>query len=170
MLKGHIALAQAIFPTGTTGSQLDMLARSFLWAEGLDYDHGTGHGVGSYLSVHEGPQRISKQGNATALRPGMILSDEPGYYKPGAYGIRLENLVAVIPAPGGMERDLLRFEVLTLVPFDRTLIKLSLLNEAEIDWLDAYHARIAAEIGPLVNAESWDWLKVATAPLRGDGV
>ena len=170
VLKGHIALAQAIFPTGTTGSQLDMLARSFLWAEGLDYDHGTGHGVGSYLSVHEGPQRISKQGNATALRPGMILSDEPGYYKPGAYGIRLENLVAVIPAPGGMERDLLRFEVLTLVPFDRTLIKLSLLNEAEIDWLDAYHARIAAEIGPLVNAESWDWLKVATAPLRGDGV
>ncbi|HSV29249.1 MAG TPA: M24B family metallopeptidase, partial [Candidatus Omnitrophota bacterium] len=168
VLKGHIAVATAIFPVGTTGPQLDILARRALWAEGLDYDHGTGHGVGSYLSVHEGPQRISKAGHATvALKPGMILSNEPGYYKAGAYGIRIENLVAVtpVPAPAGAERELLAFETLTLVPFDRTLIERELLTEAERAWVDAYHARVLAEIGPLVEPSVRAWLAPACAPL-----
>lgn len=168
VLKGHIALSRAIFPQGTTGSQLDVLARAPLWAEGLDYDHGTGHGVGSFLSVHEGPQRISKAGNAVALKPGMILSNEPGYYKPEAYGIRIENLVLVAerPAPAGAERALLGFDVLTLAPIDRALIETGLLDGAERGWLDAYHARVRAEIMPqLTDAEDRDWLERATAPL-----
>jgi Xaa-Pro aminopeptidase len=167
VLKGHIAVAAAAFPAGTTGSQLDTLARLPLWAEGLDYDHGTGHGVGSHLSVHEGPQRISKQGSTVALKPGMILSDEPGYYKAGAYGIRLENLVAVAGAAAGAERDMLGFEVLTLAPFDRALIAPDLLTAGEIAWLDAYHARVAAEIGALVDAPTRAWLDQATRPIAG---
>ncbi|MDO8605954.1 MAG: aminopeptidase P family protein [Phaeospirillum sp.] len=167
VLKGHMALAMAAFPAGTTGSQLDVLARRALWAEGLDYDHGTGHGVGSYLSVHEGPQRVSKVGNSAQLRPGMIVSNEPGYYKAGAYGIRIENLIHVadLPAPAGAERPLLGFETLTLVPIDRALIEPGRLNPEETAWLDAYHARILAEIGPLVDDVTREWLEGATGPL-----
>jgi Xaa-Pro aminopeptidase len=166
VLKGHIALALCRFPKGTTGSQLDALARRALWDIGLDYDHGTGHGVGSYLAVHEGPQRISKLANTQALLPGMIVSDEPGYYKTGAYGIRIENLVVVTPleARGG-ERDLLGFETLTLAPIDRALVEPSLLDPAELAWLDAYHARVRTEIVPLVDAPTQRWLAAATQPI-----
>jgi Xaa-Pro aminopeptidase len=169
VLKGHIALAMARFPKGTTGTQLDVLARRALWQEGLDYDHGTGHGVGSYLSVHEGPQRISKAPNAQPLLPGMIVSDEPGYYKTGAYGIRIENLIVVQPwdeaAHNGDGREMLCFETLTLAPIDRALVEPALLDRAEIDWLDRYHARVRAEIAPLVDPETQHWLEAATAPI-----
>ena len=169
VLKGHITLATARFPKGTTGAQLDPLARHALWQEGLDYDHGTGHGVGSYLSVHEGPQRISKAPNAQPLLPGMIVSNEPGYYKTGAYGIRIENLVVVqqSDAPPGTirERDMLCFETLTLAPIDRALIERDLLEDDEIAWLDAYQARVRAEIAPLVDPETARWLEAATAPI-----
>ncbi|MGE5547203.1 MAG: aminopeptidase P family protein [Solirubrobacterales bacterium] len=167
VLKGHIGIATAVFPKGTTGSQLDVLARRHLWAAGLDFDHGTGHGVGSYLSVHEGPQRISKVGNSVPLRPGMILSNEPGYYKAGAYGIRIENLLAVTdaPAPDGAERELLGFETLTLVPIDRALIEAGLLSAEERAWVDAYHARVRADIAPLLDEGARNWLVRATRPL-----
>jgi Xaa-Pro aminopeptidase len=167
VLKGHIGLATAHFPRGTTGTQLDAFARRGLWQAGLDYDHGTGHGVGSYLSVHEGPQRISKAPSAQPLLPGMIVSNEPGYYKTGEYGIRIENLVVVQPWEGnGGERNMLCFETLTLAPIDRALVDLDLLEADEITWLDAYHARVRAEIGPLVDAETARWLAEATGPLR----
>jgi Xaa-Pro aminopeptidase len=165
VLKGHITLATARFPKGTTGAQLDPFARRALWQIGLDYDHGTGHGVGSYLSVHEGPQRISKAPNAQPLLPGMIVSNEPGYYKTGAYGIRIENLVVVQPSEGTGERDMLCFETLTLAPIDRALIERDLLEEDEIAWLDAYQARVRAEIGPLVDRGTARWLEAATAPI-----
>ncbi len=167
VLKGHIAIATARFPAGTTGAQLDTLARQALWQAGLDYDHGTGHGVGSYLGVHEGPQRISKAGTAQALQPGMIVSNEPGYYKTGAYGIRIENLVAVTAVEDidGAERETLAFETLTLAPIDRACIETSLLSAAERTWLDGYHARVMAEIGPLVDDETRGWLAAATQPL-----
>ena len=156
MLKGHLALARVRFPAGTTGQALDVLARSALFrAHGLDFDHGTGHGVGSYLGVHEGPQRISKgSGGAAALRPGMIVSNEPGYYKEGAYGIRIENLQFVTEpsAIAGGEREMLGFETLTLAPMDRKLVDTSLLTAEEIDQLNAYHARVLATVGPLVPA------------------
>jgi Xaa-Pro aminopeptidase len=160
-------LARARFPKGTTGSQLDSLARYALWQEGLDYDHGTGHGVGSFLNVHEGPQRISKVPNTVALQPGMIVSNEPGYYKTGAYGIRIENLVAVVESPRreGEERDMLAFETLTLAPIDRRLIERELLSAEEIAWLDAYHARVLAEIAPQLDATAREWLTAATASL-----
>ena len=167
VLKGHIAIATGRFPKGTTGSQLDALARLSLWQGGLDYDHGTGHGVGSYLSVHEGPQRISKAGNTIALQPGMIVSNEPGYYKTGAYGIRIENLVAVTdPAdvPGG-ERPMLGFETLTLAPIDRALIAPGLLTPEERGWMDGYHARVRETLAPLLDAETRTWLEEATRPL-----
>ncbi len=172
VLKGHIALARARFPEGTTGSQLDALARYALWQAGLDYDHGTGHGVGSYLNVHEGPQRIVKTPNATALQPGMIVSNEPGYYKTGAYGIRIENLVAVIesPAKSPDEKDMLAFETLTLAPIERRLIDTALLNPEETAWLDAYHARVRAAHSAGLDAETAAWLKGATAPLGSGGV
>jgi Xaa-Pro aminopeptidase len=167
VLKGHIAIATARFPKGTSGSQLDALARAPLWQAGLDYDHGTGHGVGSYLGVHEGPQRISKLPNRVGLEPGMIVSNEPGYYKTGAYGIRIENLVVVTAIEvAGAERELRGFETLTLAPIDRRLIDVSLLTPAEIAWLDAYHARVRDEITPLVDAETAAWLAAATAPIR----
>ncbi|WP_041040613.1 aminopeptidase P family protein [Paramagnetospirillum magnetotacticum] len=168
VLKGHIALARAVFPTGTTGSQLDVLARQALWSEGLDYDHGTGHGVGSFLSVHEGPQRISKLGNTVPLKAGMILSNEPGYYKPDDYGIRIENLVLVTqsPAPAGAERELMGFETLTLVPIDRALVDAELLDAGEREWLNAYHARVRGALMPrLDDAAERDWLERATAEL-----
>ena len=164
VLKGHIALATATFPKGTTGAQLDTLARRPLWEVGLDYDHGTGHGVGSYLGVHEGPQRISKGGHTVALQPGMILSNEPGYYKSGAYGIRLENLVVVVPATtdGSEGREWFAFETITLVPFDPSLIDGTLLNAEERDWLNAYQARVREVIGPLVDSSTSVWLERAT--------
>ena len=168
VLKGHIALSTALFPEGVKGSQLDCLARQFLWAEGLDYDHGTGHGVGSYLGVHEGPQRISAQPNTVALKPGMILSNEPGYYRSGAYGIRIENLVAVAPrpTPADGERPLLGFDVLTLCPIDRRLVVPELLTPAERDWLNGYHARVHETVGPLLgDAADRTWLDAATEPI-----
>jgi Xaa-Pro aminopeptidase len=169
VLKGHIALATARFPKGTTGTQLDGFARRALWQVGLDYDHGTGHGVGSYLSVHEGPQRISKAPNAQPLLPGMIVSNEPGYYKTGAYGIRIENLIVVQPsegAPTGNDsRETYCFETITLAPIDRKLVARDLLDRDEAAWLDAYHARVRATIGPLVDTETRAWLEQATAPV-----
>ncbi|HIJ43416.1 MAG TPA: aminopeptidase P family protein [Rhodospirillaceae bacterium] len=164
VLKGHIAMATSRFPKGTTGSQLDSLARRALWEAGLDYDHGTGHGVGCYLSVHEGPQRISKHPSKVALEAGMVVSNEPGYYKAGAYGIRIENLLAVTaaPAPAGAERELLGFEALTLAPIDLNLVEASMLTAEEIAWLDAYHARVGDELAPLVDEKTLAWLKKAT--------
>jgi Xaa-Pro aminopeptidase len=166
VLKGHIAIAAARFPADTRGIQLDPLARRALWRAGFDYDHGTGHGVGSYLSVHEGPQSISK-GGLGALQPGMICSNEPGYYKEDAYGIRIENLVLVTepkPVPGG-DREMMEFETLTLVPIDRRLIVKELLTAEEVAWVDAYHARVEETIGPDLDAETRRWLAAAAAPL-----
>ncbi len=167
VLQGHIALSRIRFPAGTSGSALDALARQPLWMAGLDYDHGTGHGVGAYLGVHEGPQRIAKAPNAVALRPGMIVSNEPGYYKTGEYGIRIENLQVVTPAVeiAGGERPMLGFEVLTLAPIDRRLIVAALLSPAERSWLDAYHARVLSQIGPQLEPDVAAWLQIACAPL-----
>jgi Xaa-Pro aminopeptidase len=167
VLKGHIAIARAVFPQGVGGGQLDAFARQHLWSAGLDYEHGTGHGVGSYLSVHEGPASIHKS-NLTALQRGMILSNEPGYYKTGSYGIRIENLVLVVagPAVNGSEKPLLAFETLTLAPIDRRLVDMSLLSVDEAAWLDAYHARVRNEIGPALDAQTRAWLEQATAPLQ----
>ena len=169
VLKGHIAIATARFPKGTTGGQLDALARQFLWHAGLDYDHGTGHGVGSYLGVHEGPQRLSKVPNSIALEPGMIVSNEPGYYKTDAYGIRIENLLAVCPCAelAGADRPMFAFETLTLAPIDRSLVKVELLTAAEVAWVDAYHARVLAALAPALDGEAGPWLAAATAPLGG---
>ena len=167
VLKGHIAIARARFPRGTAGSQIDSLARLALWQVGLDYDHGTGHGVGSFLGVHEGPQRIAKAGSGTALEPGMIVSNEPGYYKEGAYGIRIENLVTVVESgkQPGEEKDMLAFETLTLAPFDRALIDAALLSGEETAWVDAYHARVRETLSPLVDQETAAWLAEVTRPL-----
>ncbi|MBS0540561.1 MAG: aminopeptidase P family protein, partial [Proteobacteria bacterium] len=163
VLKGHIALAMARFPVGTTGSQLDTLARYALWQAGLDYDHGTGHGVGAYLSVHEGPHRISKVASTVALQPGMVVSNEPGYYKTGAYGIRIENLVAVKEAEiEGADRKYLEFETLTLAPIDLDCIDLGLMTAAEKAWLNAYHARVREVVEPQVDDATKAWLKTAT--------
>jgi Xaa-Pro aminopeptidase len=168
VLKGHIALASARFPAGTTGGNLDALARQFLWAHGLDYDHGTGHGVGSFLSVHEGPQRISRTGTV-ALKPGMITSNEPGYYREGHYGIRIESLLLCKQAARreGDERALLSFETLTLCPIDRRLIDVSLLSMEERAWLDGYHAHVRAALSPMLenDAPTLAWLERACAPL-----
>jgi len=167
VLRGHIALACLRFPAGTTGSSLDAFARLPLWQAGLDYDHGTGHGVGSYLSVHEGPHRIAKAANFTPLRPGMIVSNEPGYYKSGEYGIRIENLQVVTEPehiPGG-ERPMLGFETLTVAPIDRRLIDRDLLEPVERAWLDAYHAKVLAVVGPHVEPEVRAWLAEACAPI-----
>ena len=167
VLKGHIAIATATFPAGITGAQLDPFARRALWAAGLDFDHGTGHGVGSYLSVHEGPARISRIGHVV-LEAGMILSNEPGYYRAGAYGIRIENLELVTPiaTPADGEKPMLGFEALTLAPIDTRLIEPALLTRDEIAWLNAYHARVAAAIGPLLDPATRSWLDSATAPLN----
>ncbi len=184
VLKGHIALSLARFPQGTDGARLDPLARAALWRFGMDYDHGTGHGVGSYLGVHEGPQRIAKTGGDTPLQPGMILSNEPGYYREGAYGIRIENLLCVRGPEDGLgephmpdhrlsgatdERVMLSFEVLTLVPIDRRLINLSLLNAEERSWIDAYHHRVKDALTPLLDQATAAWLDQATRPLAEDG-
>jgi Xaa-Pro aminopeptidase len=165
VLKGHIAVATAVFPKGTSGAQLDSFARRPLWEAGLDFDHGTGHGVGSYLSVHEGPQRLSKLGT-TPLQPGMLLSNEPGYYHTGGYGIRLENLIAVEPREiPGAEREMLGFETLTLAPFDRRLIVRAMLTAPERRWIDAYHARVLAALSAQVDATTRHWLDNACKAL-----
>jgi Xaa-Pro aminopeptidase len=163
VLKGHIALATAHFPDGTIGMQLDSFARRPLWEAGLDYDHGTGHGVGSYLSVHEGPQNISKKPVMQALRPGMVCSNEPGFYKAGAFGIRIENLVVVRePEDLGGERPMMNFETITLAPIDLNLVEPSLLTVEEKGWLNIYHARVRDTIAPLVGEETRTWLDRAT--------
>jgi Xaa-Pro aminopeptidase len=168
VLKGHVALACAVFPTGTRGAQLDVLARQYLWAAGLDYAHGTGHGVGSYLSVHEGPQRIAAVSGSSEepLVPGMIISNEPGYYKTSAYGIRIENLVLVTPREvEGAEKRMLGFETLTLAPIDRNLIDLTLLDARERAWVDAYHARVSEQLSSLLPQETKAWLDEVCRPL-----
>ena len=167
VLKGHIALSIVRFPPGTTGTHLDVLARHALWQAGLDYEHGTGHGVGVYLGVHEGPQRIAKPWNAHPLQPGMIVSNEPGYYKTGGYGIRIENLQYVTEPdsiPGG-EIEMLGFHPITLAPIAANLIQLERLSSDELDWLNAYHARVWEEIGPRLSGAVKDWLEKACAPL-----
>ncbi len=164
VLRGHIALAMAVFPAGTNGAQLDTLARAPLWEKGWDFDHGTGHGVGSYLSVHEGPQRISK-GSTVPLEPGMIVSNEPGYYRANAFGIRIESLQYVKPADSRGERAMLCFQVMTLAPIDRALIDTKQLAPAERDWLNAYHARVYNKISPHLSRDESAWLKAQCAPL-----
>jgi Xaa-Pro aminopeptidase len=167
VLKGMIAISTICFPKGTTGGHIDVLARAALWKAGLDFDHGTGHGVGSYLSVHEGPARISKAGNV-ALQPGMILSNEPGYYKAGHFGIRIENLL-IVKEPSdikGGERPMLSFETLTFAPIDRNLIDTKLLTREELQWLDAYHAKVLNDIGSKMDGASAEWMKRACAPLN----
>ncbi|QNO29274.1 aminopeptidase P family protein [Sphingopyxis sp. OPL5] len=171
VLKGHIALAMARFPTGTRGSQLDILARQYLWADGVDYAHGTGHGVGTYLAVHEGPQRIAKPSGGQAgteepLHAGMILSNEPGYYKAGHFGIRIENLVIVVPQRiDGAEEDMLGFETITFAPIAQNLVETALLSPAEADWLDAYHAEVFEKLAPGMDDSDRAWLESACAPL-----
>ena len=166
VLQGHIAIAAAAFPKGVAGPHLDALARRTLWQAGLDYDHGTGHGVGSVLSVHEGPVSLSRHARTVPLAAGMILSDEPGYYEPGAYGIRLENLLLVQPRPfAGAKKPFLGFETLTLAPFDRTLIDPGLLTGPERDWIDAYHARVLAAVGPSLAGDERAWLEKACRAL-----
>ncbi len=167
VLRGHIAIARAVFPDGTTGAQLDTLARQYLWQAGIDFEHGTGHGVGSYLSVHEGPARISKLGT-TPLKRGMILSNEPGYYKTDAYGIRIENLELVIGIEiSGAEKPMNGFHTLTLAPIDRRLIDVTMLSEAELKWLNDYHARVRAEVRPRLDDDATKlWLDEATAALK----
>ena len=166
VLKGHIAIARAVFPKGTSGAQIDAFARIALWQAGLDFDHGTGHGVGSYLSVHEGPQRLSKIGTVP-LEPGMILSNEPGYYKSGAYGIRIENLVLVERREiAGAEREMMGVETLTLAPIDRRLVMPALMTPDEIAWFDAYHARVRETLSPELDSDTRKWLAEATRPLQ----
>ena len=173
VLQGHIALATAVFPEGTNGGQLDSFARRPLWEAGLDFAHGTGHGVGAYLAVHEGPQRIAKPnypggGPAEPLRPGMIISNEPGYYKAGEYGIRIENLVLVerrdIP---DAEQPMMGFETLTFAPIERRLIEPAMLTRTERAWLDAYHGRVLDVLGPELNADERAWLLAKCAPIGG---
>ena len=163
VLKGHIALGSAIFPKGTSGLQLDSLARQFLWNEGLNYDHGTGHGVGCYLNVHEGPQGISQKGSNVPLDIGMVVSNEPGYYLEGQYGIRCENLIFVKETESN--KEYFQFEDLTMVPFDKKLIDISLLTKDEIEWLDNYHSLVNEIIAPLLDSECHAWLMESTLPL-----
>ena len=162
VLKGHIAIATCVFPKGTTGAQIDGFARRALWDAGVDFDHGTGHGVGVFLSVHEGPQRIAKTGTV-ALQPGMIVSNEPGYYAPEKFGVRIENLVLVTPKEiVGAEREMLGFETISLAPIDLRPVARELLTQAEIDWLNAYHARVRDEVGPRLDEAARSWLIGAT--------
>jgi len=162
VLKGNIALSRCRFPKGTSGVQLDVLARQFLWSEGLNFDHGTGHGVGCFLSVHEGPQRISPKGSDTALLPGMVLSNEPGYYKENAYGIRCENLMAVVECPTETEYEMLQFEVVTFAPFDLRLVDTSLMTADEIAWLNDYHQAVYSKVAPHLEGDDLAWLEQAT--------
>jgi Xaa-Pro aminopeptidase len=171
VLQGHIAIATALFPKGTRGSQLDSFARRPLWEAGCDYAHGTGHGVGAFLAVHEGPQRISPVGSSQSggdepLQAGMIISNEPGYYKPGEYGIRIENLVLVVEKQvPGADKEMLGFETLTFVPIEKKLIDASKLSDKELGWLNDYHAEVLAKIGPQLSGEDKEWLERQCAPL-----
>ena len=171
VLKGHIQIACATFPQGTSGGQIDVLARQYLWEAGVDYAHGTGHGVGSFLGVHEGPQRIAKPaggqaGTGQELHAGMICSNEPGYYKPGEYGIRIENLVLTVErAIEGAEGRYLGFDTLTFVPLDRRLIERELLTEAEIAWVDGYHSQVREIVAPQLEGEDRAWVERETKPL-----
>ncbi|PMG71631.1 X-Pro aminopeptidase [Shewanella sp. 10N.286.51.B7] len=163
VLKGHIALDQAKFPKGTSGQQLDGFARQYLWQHGCDYDHGTGHGVGHFLSVHEGPQRIGKNVNNVALVPGMVLSNEPGYYRADEFGIRIENLVAIVPSKlANPEREMMEFDALTLIPMDKRLVDKSLLSEAEVNWFNQYHELVFAKISPMMQGDDLAWLTEVT--------
>ncbi len=169
VLKGHLALHAAVFPKGTSGQEIDCLARQYLWQEGLDYDHGTGHGVGAFLSVHEGPARIAKaRVPLVALKPGMVLSNEPGYYKAGEYGIRIENLEIVVSRPDldNDGREMMGFETLTFVPYEKRLIELGLLTSGEIEAIDRYHQEVWDKVSPGVNGDDLEWLKVQTQPLN----
>jgi Xaa-Pro aminopeptidase len=171
VLKGHIAVASAVFPKGTRGTQLDSFARRPLWEAGLDYAHGTGHGVGSYLAVHEGPQRISPATSAQAggdepLQAGMLISNEPGYYKSGEYGIRIENLVLVVEKRiEGAEKEMLGFETVTFAPIERRLVVKDMLSAAELDWLNDYHRQVLEKIGPKLSGADREWLEQACAPI-----
>jgi Xaa-Pro aminopeptidase len=165
VLRGHIAIARAVFPDGASGAQLDTLARQFLWQAGVDFEHGTGHGVGSYLSVHEGPARISKLGT-TPLKRGMILSNEPGYYKTDGFGIRIENLELVVPVEiPGSEKPMNGFETLTFAPIDRRLIDVDMLSAAERDWLNAYHRQVRDIVRAQLDESDKLWLDAATSPV-----
>lgn len=166
VMKGHIALGTAIFPEGTRGAQLDALARQFLWQHGLSYLHGTGHGVGHFLNVHEGPQSIRLNENPTPLTPGMITSNEPGVYREGIHGIRCENLVLTVSAFTTEFGRFLKFETLTLFPFDRNLFDLSMMTPAEIRWVNEYHATVYARLAPLLTTEEQEWLRAKTLPLE----
>jgi len=168
VLRGHIALLRQRFPKGVDGGQLDSIARQFLWQEGVDFDHGTGHGIGHYLGVHEGPQSISKRGGGVPLEVGMIVSIEPGYYKAGAFGIRIENLAVVQPVatpPAFADRDMLEFEILTFVPYERALIDLAVLSADEIAWIDAYHAEVQTRLAPRLDGRDLAYLERMPAPL-----
>ncbi|NVJ96913.1 MAG: aminopeptidase P family protein [Alphaproteobacteria bacterium] len=165
VLKGHIALSTTRFPKGTYGMSLDAIARRPIWEAGLDYDHGTGHGVGAFLGVHEGPQRIAKAGSTVPLQAGMILSNEPGYYKEGAYGIRIENLILVRPVAEETEREMFEFENLTWAPLDRRLVDTAILTDNELDWVNDYHAQVREKIAPLVEGEVLTWLEAVTTPI-----
>lgn len=165
VLKGHIALSRAVFPEGTTGTQLDICARYAMWQEGVNYLHGTGHGVGSYLNVHEGPHQIRMNFMPTPLCAGMTVTDEPGIYKAGRHGVRIENTLLIVPFKGTEFGKFLRFEPLTLCPIDRTPILLSLLDETEINWINAYHQEVYRRLAPLLDEEHRNWLKQQTSPL-----
>ena len=165
VLKGHIALSTAIFPKGTTGSELDPFARRPLWDAGLDYDHGTGHGVGSYLAVHEGPGRISKGPNNIALKPGMIFSNEPGYYKEGEYGIRIENLITVVEVKTTGDREMFGFENLTWAPLDKNMMMSEILTEEEEAWVNDYHSKTFDKLKDRMESEALEWLRDVTSPL-----
>jgi Xaa-Pro aminopeptidase len=165
VLKGHIALAKAIFPSGTRGSQLDILARKALWDMGLNYGHGTGHGVGHFLNVHEGPQNIRMDENPAVLQSGMIISNEPGMYRTGDYGIRTENLIHVVPAVNTEFGNFLEFETLTLFPIDRNLMEIMLINEEEGEWIDDYHRKVFESLAPHLTIEEQDWLKEKCKPI-----
>ena len=164
-MKGHIALASARFPKGTRGSQLDALARQFLWAEGKAYYHGTGHGVGFFINCHEGPQNIRLNENPATLEPGMVTSDEPGLYLEGRYGIRCENLIATVPWKTTEFGDFYRFEVMTLFPFDRDLFQTDIMTDQELDWVNAYHARVYDTLAPYLNDQQEVWMRAKTLPI-----
>ena len=165
VLKGHIALGTAVFPEGTTGHQLDAFARQFLWNEGKAYYHGTGHGVGFFINCHEGPQNIRLNINPTPLQPGMITSNEPGLYLEGRYGIRLENLIVTVPAMETEFGRFYKFDTMTLFPFDTALMQTEIMTDAEIEWVNAYHAGVRRRLTPLLSAEEAAWIETKTAPI-----